>query len=203
MNALRDLLRQADPVAEEGEWSAGVRTRTRQTVLQFNRESSAEPQRRSVLTILAVALFLVAGLGMAASLMSPGPVDVIAAVRFEVRMAEEAPGDGLRAAVVADSKRTVYLHRDVVVSNGDIAKAEALRSRVDDSYSLVVMFTADGARKMEAATRDRSGQSLALLIDGEVVTCPTIRATISTTAVVDAHYTKAEADRIVAGVLGR
>jgi len=155
------------------------------------------------LSILAGALVLVAGLGAAGSLMSSGPVDVIAAVRFEVRAAEEAPADGLRAAVVTDSKRTVYLHPEVVVSNGDIAKASAQRNREGDSYGLALTFTADGARKMEAATRGRSGKPLAVLIDGNVVSCPTIRGVISTTAVVDARYTKAEADRIVAGVMGR
>jgi hypothetical protein len=56
---------------------------------------------------------------------------------------------------------------------------------------------------MEAATRGRSGKPLAVLIDGNVVSCPTIRGVISTTAVVDARYTKAEADRIVAGVMGQ
>ena len=68
---------------------------------------------------------------------------------------------------------------------------------------MALTFTADGARKMEAATRGRSGKPLAVLIDGNVVSCPTIRGVISTTAVVDARYTKAEADRIVAGVMAR
>ena len=36
---------------------------------------------------------------------------------------------GVGAAIVIDSKQTVYLHPDVVVSNGDIAKASAQRNR--------------------------------------------------------------------------
>ena len=127
----------------------------------------------------------------------------MAAVRFEVRLAEDAPSAGLRAATVGDSGRTVYLPEDVVLSNSDIARAEALRNREGNSYSVVVTFTPEGARKMEAATRGHSGRPMAVLLDGRVVTCPIVRSVITTSAVVDAHYPKAEADRIVAGILGR
>jgi hypothetical protein len=203
MSRLRDLLQQADPLADEGDWSADARARVRQTMIRSSLDSGPPPRRRSVVKVLAAVFVVAAGLGVGASLLSPGGGEVIAAVRFEVRLAEEVPGDGLRAAVITDSRRTIYLHQDVVVSNGDIAKASAQRNREGDFYSLAVTFTAEGARKMEAATRNHDGKPLAVLIEGEVVTCPTVRGVISTSAVVDARFTKAEADRIVAGILGR
>ena len=107
------------------------------------------------------------------------------------------------AAVVAGSSRTIYLHQEAVISNGDIAKATVLQNRVGSTYSLAVTFTAEGARKMEAATRSWSNKPLAVLLDGRVVTCPTVRGTISTSAMVDADFSKADADRIVAGIIGR
>jgi hypothetical protein len=201
MTTIRDLLQQADPVAEEGEWSADARAHTRQLIVS-SRESAPPRHRRSILKVLAALFVAAAGLGVGASLMSPAG-ELIAAVRFEVRLAEETPGAGLRAAVVADSKRTVYLHQDVVIANGDIAKAAAQRNGSGDTYSLAVTFTPDGARKMEAATRSHKGKPMAMLIDGQVVSCPTVRGVISTSGVVDAGYTKAEVDRIVAGIIGR
>jgi hypothetical protein len=203
MTTLRDLLQQADPLADEGEWSADARARARQMMILSSRESGPPPHRRSIVKVLAAMFVLAAGLGVGASLMSPSGGALIAAVRFEVRLAQETPGDGLRAAVVTDSKRTVYVHQEVVISNGDIAKAAAQQSRAGETYSLVVTFTADGARKMEAATRGWLGKPLAVLIDGQVVSCPAVRGVISTSAVVDAGYSKAEADRIVAGIIGQ
>jgi hypothetical protein len=203
MSRLRDLLGESDPLALEGDWSADARARVRQTMIRSSLESGPLPRRRSVVKIVAAVFVVAAGLGVGARLLSPGGGDVIAAVRFEVRLAEETPGNGLRAVVVGDSKRTVYLHQDVVVSNGDIAKASAQPNRTGDAYSLAVTFTAEGARKMEAATRTHQGKPLALLIDGQVVTCPTVRGVIRGSAIVDASYTKTEADRIVAGVIGR
>jgi preprotein translocase subunit SecD len=204
MSTFRELLRQADPLADEGEWSAEARRRAREAVVESAAQSRSLPPRRDMLPLLGAVCLAGAALAAGAvSLLSRSAVDVIAAVRFEVRMAEEAPGNGLRPVVVTDSRRTVYLHQDAVVSNGDIAKVSAQRNSTEDSYSLIVTFTADGARKMETATRDRSGKPLAILIDGEVVSCPTVRGVISSSAVVDARFTKAEADRIVAGILGR
>jgi hypothetical protein len=203
MSRLRDLLQQADPLADEGDWSPDARASVRQTVVQSSRDSGPPLHRRSVVKVLAAVAVLAAGLGAGANLFSTGGGEVIAAVRFEVRLAEEAPGNGLRAAVVADSKRTIYLHQDVVVANGDIAKASAQRNSTGDTYSVIVTFTAEGAKRMEAATRGHNGKPMAVLLEGEVVSCPTVRGVIGTAAVVDARYTKTEADRIVAGIIGK
>ena len=41
------------------------------------------------------------------------------------------------------------------------------------------------------------------LIDGEVVTAPKVREPVTAEATVSGHYTKEEAERIVAGIIGR
>ena len=53
------------------------------------------------------------------------------------------------------------------------------------------------------ATQGHIGKPIAILVDGQVVTAPTVRAAISTTGVISGDFTKAEADRIAAGILGR
>ena len=44
---------------------------------------------------------------------------------------------------------------------------------------------------------------LPILIDGKVVMAPTLRVAISTLAVITGDYTRAEADRIANGMIGR
>ena len=91
-----------------------------------------------------------------------------AAVRFEVRLAEDSPGSGLREAKVG-SDRSVYLHDDVVVTNGDIAVARVVPGPAPSDYSVGIEFKPSGAEKMRAATGNHIGKLLAILLDGQVV----------------------------------
>src|SRR5262245_30892430 len=68
-----------------------------------------------------------------------------AAVRFEVRVAENAPATGLTEARVTGSQRLVYLHREVVVSNGDIARARVASGNDPSRFNVVFELTAAGA----------------------------------------------------------
>ena len=54
-----------------------------------------------------------------------GTVDLRAAVRFEVRLAEDNPAGGLQAARVG-TDRTIYLHPEAIVTNSDIATARVV-----------------------------------------------------------------------------
>ena len=191
----------ADPLGDELPWTTHQRNRTREVVVNTGDSSVQLPRRRSVL-MAGAAFFVMASLGVVLHFSSSAVVDVIAAVRFEVRLAEESPAAGLREATVSDSNRKVYLHQDVLVTNGDIAQAQVVRDTAD-AFGVVVTFHAAGARKMAEATRAHVGKPLAILIDGEVISCPVIRGPVSTSAVLNGSFTKAEAQRIVTGILGR
>jgi preprotein translocase subunit SecD len=56
---------------------------------------------------------------------------------------------------------------------------------------------------MRQATANHIGRPLAILIDGEVITAPVVRGPISTSALISGDYTRAEADRIVNGIVIR
>ena len=71
------------------------------------------------------------------------------------------------------------------------------------TFSVTVTFNADGAAKMFRATQSHIGRPLAMLVDGEVVIAPVVRSPITTSAIISGNYTRAEAERIVAGILGR
>jgi hypothetical protein len=201
MKTVSDLLRDADPVPKEPARSDRDRSLAREAILRAPAAPAARRKRPlAMATVLALVLIgLVAG-----SRYWPGAApDPIAAVRFEIRLAETSPAAGLSEATVAGSSQTVYLHREVIVTNGDIARAEVVPGEQPSTFSVSVVFKPEGARKMLRATTEHLGQRLAILIDGEVVAAPVVKSPISKSAGLSGTFTKPEADRIAAGVIGR
>jgi preprotein translocase subunit SecD len=131
---------------------------------------------------------------------SPFVSDLQAAVRFEVRLAEDKPAPGLREAKISGSDRSVYLHDEVIVNNGDIAAARVVPGGGPSQYSIGVEFNASGAEKIRAATGKHIGKPVAILLDGKVVMTPVVRVPIGASAVITGNFTKVEAERIVDGV---
>jgi preprotein translocase subunit SecD len=131
-------------------------------------------------------------------------VDVAAAaVRFEVRLAEESPAPGLREVVIPGTGRSIFLHEEAVVTNSDIIRAWVVQGDSRSTFSVSVEFNAEGTAKMLRATKGHIGRPVAILIDDEVVTVPVVRSPVSTSAIIGGKYTSAEAERIVAGIVGR
>jgi hypothetical protein len=201
MKTLPDVLRDADPLGYEPRRSAQERRTSRQAILDSPRVVEDVPRRRIVI-VSVVALILI---GIAGSrYWSRVAVDVVAAaVRFEVRLAEENPASGLREAVVSGADRTIYLHQETVVTNSDIAQAHVIQGDAASRFSVTVTFNADGAAKMFRASQSHIGRPLAILIDGEVAIAPVLRSPIRTSAIISGNYTRAEAEKIAAGILGR
>lgn len=149
-----------------------------------------------------VATLVIAVVGVAAlayMLSVYGTTSVLAAVRFEVRLAEDQPVPGLVVAQVVDSGRLIYLHREIVVNNDDISQTWL----VDDGsgrYGVGVQLLTGGADRMRQATERHVGRPMAVLIDGRVVMAPVVRSSISDSAVITGNFTRAEAERIADGI---
>ena len=201
MKTLTELLRDADPLGYEPQRNDWRRRMSRQRVLDSPRLVEQSPRRRVM--IATVAALTLIGIAAGTRYWSSVAVDVVAAVRFEVRLAEENSADGLREAAVPGTSRRIYLHQETVVTNSDIAQAQVTRGDGASSFGVALTFTADGAAKMSRASRNHIGRPLAILIDGEVVIAPVIRSPITTSAVISGNYTKAEAERLVAGIIAR
>jgi preprotein translocase subunit SecD len=128
-----------------------------------------------------------------------GTTAVLAAVRFEVRLAEDQPIPGLVVAQVLDSGRVIYLHPETVVSNDDIAQTWVSHDG-PARFGVTVEFLPPGAERMRQATTPHLGRPVAILIDGGVVLAPVVRSPISDSAVISGNYTRAEAERIADGI---
>jgi preprotein translocase subunit SecD len=149
---------------------------------------------------MAAIVLIVAGIvAGGARIWWQGAATLQAAIRFEVRLAEDQAGPGLREAQIAGSDRVVYVHQEIVVTNDDIARSNVVQDG-PSRYGVGVEFNAAGAQKMRQATASHVGRPVAILIDGDVVTAPVLRAPISTSAVISGDYTQAEAERIVNGM---
>ena len=200
MTRLHDVLRDADPLTDERVDST-KRQRQRQRVLSLPRPGgdAAMPRRRYALTAVIVALVTVAaGAGYWA-----GSVAKAAAVRFAMHLAEDHPGPGLQNAGVDASGQPVYIHPDPVVTNDDIAEAHLVPGSSPGAFDVAIAFTTAGASKVLLATQGHVGRPAAILIDGQVVMAPVVRAPISASSLITGNFPRAEAERIVAGIRAR
>lgn len=207
MKTVRDLLRDADPLRHEPAVLARERDRIRHAVIAAASDvatpSSAWFGRRNVLA--ATMVVLVGGIvTVGFELWSRGGTTLqAAAVRFEVRLAEDRPAAGLREVRIPGSDRVIYLHQEAILTNEDIAQSNVMEGNAPSRFWVAVQFTAAGAQKMRKATANHIGRPLAILIDGELVMAPVLRDPISTAATISGDYTRAEAERIVNGMMIR
>lgn len=202
---VRDILRGADPVRHEPPPTDAERDRMLRTVVAAASRATVASSRwfRAPAALLATMAVVVLGFVALGSRTWPdGSTTVEAAVRFEVRLAENQPAAGLRAVKATGANRTVYVHEETVVSNADIERATVVPvpGSSPSRFNIGVQFTPTGAEKMRRATANHIGQPMAVLIDGEVVMAPVLRDPIGESAVITGDYSQAEAERIVNGI---
>jgi len=199
MKDLPALLKDADPLGDERPRADHERRALRNAILDAPASRQNAPSRRSL--VVTAGVLALAALAGGFGIWSRGSVDVVAAVRFEVRLAEDSPAPSLREVTISGGRR-IYLHPEVVISNADIAHAEVAGGD-GGPFGVSFTLTAEGAAKMQRATEGHIGRPLAILLDGEVAVAPVVRAAITTAGSLTGRYTRAEAERIAAGILGR
>jgi preprotein translocase subunit SecD len=99
-------------------------------------------------------------------------------VTLELRLAKGGPGPGRVAAPVHGQAKTVYLDPQAVLSNRDVARVEAVKTRIGKGLILQVWLTKAGAARIKETTGRHVGDSLAVLIDSVVVSVPAIQEAI-------------------------
>ena len=205
MSDIRELLQDADPIRHESSTSLEQRGVQRRLILaavssgEGRTEAIPKPRSRAAFFIMVASIVILA-LFLGGHLWSPIVQDVHAAVRFEVRLAEDGPGPGLREAKVSGTDRSIYLHEEAIVTNGDISEARVIH--VDAAYTVGIKFNKAGAKKMREATAKHIGKPVAILLDGQVVMTPVLRSPIDTAAEISDSFTKTEAEKVANGIVG-
>ena len=190
---LKNLLQSVDPIRRESGQIDAQRIRNRVVQAAHHVDDRPAVSARRAAVVAAAALIIAAVL-VGTQMLSH------AAVRFEVRLAEEQPAAGLTAVRVAPN-RTVYLHPEVVVTNADIAFSNVIPGNAPaQQFWIDVRLNAAGADKMRRATMNHLGRPVAILIDGEVVSVPTVKSPIGAAAVISGDFTRADAERIAQGM---
>ena len=203
MKTVEDLLRDSDPLRHEPDRPPEERDRLRQAVILAASDATAPLStwfRARIALLATVTLAVIAIVAVGSQIWSPGGTTLQAAVRFEVRLAEDSPAAGLREARVSGADRVIYLHQEVIVSNSDVAQSRVVQGDNATRFGVALEFTAEGAQRMRQATASHIGKPAAVLIDGEVVAAPIVRGPIGTLGLISGDYTRAEADRIVSGI---
>ncbi len=104
-------------------------------------------------------------------------------VRFEIRLAERTPREGLTEAPVMGREHKVYLHPDVALSNADVRSTSVSISQTAPPDGrpgpiIDVFFTVEGTRKFAETTEKSLRKPLAFLLDGKVVLAPIVLESI-------------------------
>jgi hypothetical protein len=203
MKTIGELLQVADPLRHESAEPSDRRERVRQAVLSQAVQHWAPTgmgARPRIAVFATIAVAAVAASFFGSRGWSSFVGELQAAVRFEVRLAEDGPGPGLREAKVAGGQRSIYLHDEVIVNNDDIAVARVVPGGVPPQYAIDVEFKASGTDKMRAATGNHIGRPVAILLDGQVVMTPVVRVPIGGSATITGGFTRTQAERIVNGI---
>jgi preprotein translocase subunit SecD len=197
MNTLNEMLQNADPLRREAPPTETQRDASRRIVARTTLEQRHRTRgprsvgRRTALSAVAIMAATVVGYVVVSK-------QVLAAVRFEARLAEDRPAPGLIVAHVGNSTRLIYLHPEAVVTNDDIAQSSVVES--GHSYGISVELLPPGADRMRQATASHVGRPVAILLDGSVVMAPTVRSPIDGSAMITGDFTRADAERIAAGI---
>jgi preprotein translocase subunit SecD len=148
--------------------------------------------------VRAIPVFL--ALAVLATLVL-GAVNSQAQTKLEIRLAEKQPATGLVEAPVSHSDRHVYLQQSAVITNEDVTNARVVPAGA--AFSVAISLTPQGGEKMANATLNHMGRPLAILVNGTVVTAPTLRGAVGQVAIIMGDFTRQEADEIAALLSGR
>jgi preprotein translocase subunit SecD len=126
-------------------------------------------------------------------------VDAPQTTILEIRLAETTPVVGLTRASVRNSAEPLFLHDERLVSTPDVLQARVIA--VNGRFNIEVLLFPEGAAGRAQATSSHMGKPVAIIVDGEMVAAPLLRAPITTEVLIADNFTRAEAERIAAGLM--
>lgn len=122
-------------------------------------------------------------------------------VSLEFRFVEESPGDWL-TPITMDAwggEQTFYAHEEIIMDATDVASATVIEWQ--NSPAIELKFTDSGKDKLAQVTAANIGRRMGMILDGELMVAPVIRAKMDGgRAVINGDFTDAEAKRIADGL---
>ena len=120
-------------------------------------------------------------------------------VTLEFRIVEDEPAAGLTEMVFEPTGETFYLHNEVLVKQHDVESAAVVNQQERPTVELIL--TSEGAKKFEELTAQNVGKRCAMVLNGKLLSAPTIRDTISGgRVIINGIFAEAEAEDIANGL---
>lgn len=130
---------------------------------------------KALVRAVAICLSVIASWACSPGVKARAPDWKRVPVSLELRLAEGSPAPGLVPAAVYGQGKTVYLHPEAQLSSSDIARVEAVKTRIGKGLILQIWLTRAGASRIREATGRHIGDSMAVLIDTVVMAVPVIQ----------------------------
>ena len=121
-------------------------------------------------------------------------------IPLEIRAASSTATRGWQQMKTPLAKQDVWVSPTSRLTSADVERAE-VRTLANGDPAIGVVFTDEGARKMDALATEQMGQLIAILLDGKLVWAPVVRTNISKEAVLTGGpggLTPAEIQRLLA-----
>jgi preprotein translocase subunit SecD len=104
--------------------------------------------------------------------------------------------------VVRGVGREKYVLGPVMVDGGDVVEARAIHEPMSKGWSVSLQLSTAASDALASATMAAAGSRLAMVVDGHVVSAPTVNAPITSGAVVIAGGLSESAAKRIAASLG-
>jgi preprotein translocase subunit SecD len=104
-------------------------------------------------------------------------------------------------------KKKVFIDHSALITSLDVKEAFAgisgtstYEGKTEDTYGLIIVFTESGAEKMKKLTEKRIGKSLAVMLDGKVLSVPKLMMPLSKQATITG-FSKKEAEELAKKIM--
>ena len=129
------------------------------------------------------------------------PVPNSQSIRFEVRRVESEPGLNRVGLLDAETEQTVYVTPTIELTNRDVADAKPTRDQ-SGRPAIAITLTPHGREVLAKLSREHLHQQIAYLLDGKVVSAPTIMTEMhGGHMIIMGRFTESQAARIAQGIL--
>jgi preprotein translocase subunit SecD len=140
---------------------------------------------------------------MTLTLSLDAPATAPAAQRVQFRLVvEEGDRDAevVRLARPEGDELELRLLRNVVLDGSGIERAQADRDMTISQWTVSVTFTEAGSQRLFEVTRDNIDRRLAMVVDGLIVTAPTIRSPIQGSAEISGAFDRERAEHLAKAI---
>ena len=134
---------------------------------------------------------------------APATAPAAQRVQFRLVAAEgDIDAEVVRLARPEGDEMELRLARDVVLDGSGIERAQADRDMTISQWMVSVTFTEAGSQRLFEVTRDNIDRRLAMVVDGLVVTAPTIRSPIQGAAEINGSFDRERAEQLAKAING-